>query len=96
MTPSFDLGTIVATPGAHSLLSDLGRSPLSQLTRHSSGDWREIAAEDRGLNEQALRDGSRLLSVYKLTPSATVWIITEAADDAGPRAATTLLLPSEY
>jgi hypothetical protein len=95
MTP-FDLGSIVATPGALALLNELGQSPLSLLTRHASGDWGQIAAEDRGLNERSLQDGSRLLSVYKLSPSATVWVITEAADDAGHRTATTLLLPSEY
>jgi hypothetical protein len=93
---TLDLGSILATPGALALLSDLRQSPLSLLARHASGDWGEIAAEDRGLNEQAVRDGSRLLSIYKLTPSATVWIITEAEGDDGHRAATTLLLSSEY
>ncbi len=87
---SFDLGTILATPGALALLGDLDLSPLALLTRHAAGDWGDIAAEDRGLNGQALRDGSRLFSVYQIAPSAVVWVITEALDDDGHRAATTL------
>lgn len=51
------------------------------LNRHASGDWGDIATDDVGLNEQALEDGSRLLSVYEVR-GAKVWIITDAASDA--------------
>ena len=48
------------------------------------------------MNDQALEDGSRLLSSYRTTKGDKIWIITEAVDDDGRRAATTLLLPDEY
>jgi hypothetical protein len=43
-----------------------------------------------------LIDGSRLLSAYRTALGEKLWIITEAVDDSGNRAATTILLPSEY
>ena len=49
------------------------------------------------LNDEAHHDGSRILSAYILAKTnVKVWIITEAADDDGERAATTVLLPEEY
>jgi hypothetical protein len=52
--------------------------------------------EDRQANEQALLDGSRLLSANRTSLGEKIWIITEATDESGNRAATTILLPSEY
>ena len=49
--------------------------------------------EDWQLNDLALQDGSRLLSAYKTLKGVKLWIITEAKDDTGLRAATTVLLP---
>jgi hypothetical protein len=43
-----------------------------------------------------VKDGSRLLSAYALKTGQKVWVITEAADDHGSRAATTILVPDEY
>ena len=34
------------------------------LDRHLTGDWGDIHPEDRGLNEEALRTGARIFSVY--------------------------------
>lgn len=90
-TALFPLGTVVATHGALAALRDAGTSPLALLDRHVAGDWGDIHPEDRGLNELALCRGMRLLSVYELVTSETVWIITEA-----DRSVTTLLLPTEY
>jgi hypothetical protein len=92
----FPLGQILATPGALVALDAHDIPPLSLLSRHAAGDWGAISGDDRGLNEQALVTGARLLSVYKIAEDVTVWIITEAADDTGQRAATTLLLPDDY
>ncbi len=62
-----------------------------------AGDWVIVDAGDKAANEQALQDGSRLLSAYLLKDGQTkVWVITEAEGDDGKRAATTLLLPDEY
>ena len=92
----FPLGQLVATPGALRALQEAGQSPAFFLDKHVSGDWGEVCDGDRLLNDQALVDGSRLLSAYRTLRGVKIWIITEATDEAGNRAATTLLLPSEY
>jgi hypothetical protein len=71
-----------------------GMEPAELLARHLSGDWGDIHPDDRGLNEQALRHGDRLLSVYgedKTDEDSRIWIITEA-----DRSATTILRPEDY
>jgi hypothetical protein len=96
MSASFSLGHIAITPGALAALRLHGVAPATLLDRHVSGDWGDIDEEGQGLNEQALRTGDRLLSVYPIAEGVTIWAITEAADDDGQRPATTLLLPNEY
>ncbi len=94
--PKFSLGQVLATPGALQALRDAGQSPAEFLSRHTNGDWGDLGDEDKRLNDEALKDGSRILSAYKTTTGVKLWIITEAADDNGQRAATTILLPEEY
>ena len=94
--PKFSFGQIVATPGVLETLQKAGQSASEFLQRHSQGDWGDVCQEDRQANDQSLLDGSRLLSAYSTSNGEKLWIITEAADDSGKRAATTVLLPSEY
>jgi hypothetical protein len=89
--PLFDLGQLVATPGALAALEKSGQSPMDFLMRHVSGGWGEIPAEDRQENQISLEKGFRLMSSYKTQAQDVVWVITEAN-----RSHTTLLLPSEY
>ncbi len=92
----FHPGRIVATPGALDALARSGQEPAFFLRKHLSGDWGEVDAEDWSLNDQALQDGSRLLSAYTTLKGVRFWIITEAANDDGHRASTCVLLPDEY
>ena len=85
----FLLGEVVATPGALGILATAELQ--AALLRHVTGDWGELDEEDRRANEQALADGSRLLSAYKSSQGQPFWIITEA-----DRTVTTVVLPSEY
>ena len=94
--PAFPLGRVTATPGALACLEAALRPPHALLARHAAGDWGDLPEADRQLNDQALKTGDRLLSAYSLTEARTIWIITEAEDASGQRAATTLLLPEEY
>ncbi len=94
--PKFNLGRILATPGALEILEESGQSPDFFLARHVKGDWGEVCFEDKELNDQSLIDGSRILSAYKTLKGERLWVITEAADDQGHRVSTTLLKPSEY
>ena len=92
----FQLGRTLATPGALSALEESGQSPEDFLDRHVRGDWGEVDASDWKANDEALVNGSRLLSAYKTLQGKRLWIITEGTDDSGERAATTILLPEEY
>jgi hypothetical protein len=93
--PSFPLGQIVATPAALEALQEAGIAPASLIQRHVTGDFGDVCDEDKELNLAAIRDGSRILSVYP-AGEVKLYVITEAQDDNGQRAATTLLLPEEY
>lgn len=93
----FQLGQVVATPGALRALEASGQSPDEFVRRHADANWGLVCQEDKAANDSALKDGSRIISAYALADGETkLWIITEAQDDHGQRAATTLLLPDEY
>jgi hypothetical protein len=89
--PAFELGQIVATPGALAAIKKAGQQPGEFLTRHINRDWGDLDEEDRKENEHSLEHGFRLLSAYKTNAGDRLWIITEA-----DRSVTTLLLPEEY
>ena len=96
--PLFSVGKLVATPAALAAIAEEGMRPFDFVARHARGDWGDdLSEEDRLLNDQSVTDGSRILSAFLLPKSqARLWCITEGADDHGQRAATTLLLSSEY
>lgn len=94
--PKFVLGQVVATPGGLDALQEAGQSPGNFISRHVRGDWGQVCCDDAKLNDEALLDGSRILSAYKTLKGVKIWVITEAADDDGKREATTILLPDEY
>lgn len=88
----FSLGQVVSTPGALKALMEEGCGAADLLTRHISGDWGDLSADDKQENELSLRESFRILSAYVLPRTRVkVWVITEA-----DRSATTLLLPDEY
>lgn len=87
----FQLGQIVATPGALAALAEAEANPLEYLQRHAAGDWGEVDAEDRKANNWSLKNGERILSAYTLPTGQRIWIITEA-----DRSSSTILLPEEY
>ena len=89
--PLFAPGKLTMTCCIAELAQQGVLNPLPYLRRHLTGDWGDICEDDRRLNEQALKNGNRLLSVYEVTPDLTIWIITEH-----DRSVTTVLLPSEY
>jgi hypothetical protein len=89
--PLFDLGQLVATPGALAALEKTGQNAMDFLSRHVRGDWSELPKEDKDENQFSLEKGFRLLSSYRTTAGDKLWVITEA-----DRSHTTLLLPHEY
>ena len=92
MTLKFALGQVVGTPGALEALAENSQTAAEFLARHQNGDWGDLDRDDRGQNDQALVDGSRIFSAYILKDGHTkVWIITES-----DRSSTCILLPEEY
>jgi hypothetical protein len=87
----FSPGRVVATPGVLEAFTASGQSPLEFLQRHLNGDWGEVDENDVRENELSLQRGWRILSCYRLSTSAKIWVITEA-----DRSVTTFLLPDEY
>jgi len=85
----FPLGQTVVTNGVAE------RVPVAEvqaaLRRHQCGDWGQLCSEDCSENEQALKNGFRLLSAYLSQEGVKFWIITES-----DRSVTTVLLPDEY
>lgn len=95
---SFPLGRLLATPAALAALAAAGQAASEFLDRHRRGDWGEVDAEDKRLNDQAVaheqddpaRRG-RVLSAYRTRLGVKLWVITEH-----DRSATTVLLPEDY
>ena len=85
----FRLGHIVATVSASKKLT--AEDVLTGIQRHQSGEWGDVDEHDRQQNELSLKEGFRLLSVYRAANGTQFWIITEA-----DRSATTVLLPEDY
>jgi hypothetical protein len=99
INPAFSAGQIVASRGVYDLSCenpDFAQFIQESLRRHLKGDWGDLDDEDKQANNQALKEGTRLLSAYNddrfpKNGVATIWIITEA-----DRSATTILFPDEY
>ena len=72
------------------------------LARHLTADSGDLDADDRAVNDNALRYGrGRLLSAYEVpadlavtTAEHRVWVITDDLEE--PDTATAILWPSDY
>lgn len=87
MKPRFPLGKTVVTPGALALGIDL----VPYMHRHHCGDWGDLDECDKQENEEALEEGFRILSCYRVGGGRRIYIITKA-----DRSSTCILLPEEY
>lgn len=87
----FSLGRVVATPGALAALASAGETALPYFAQHLAGDWGDVDPGDKAANDRAIREGSRVVSAYRLGDGTRIWIITEA-----DRSSTCILLPEEY
>lgn len=89
----FELGNVVSTAGVAQWMYGTQTNldfVVSSLSRHAKGDWGELCDEDKALNNEAVKEGNRILSAYN-QGSDKIWIITES-----DRSCTTVLFPSEY
>lgn len=91
MSPKFELGQVVATPAVLKALEESGQDVAFFLEKHASSDWGDVCPDDQRANDQALRDGGRLVSLYMTLRGEAILIITEY-----DRSVTTLMLAEEY
>ena len=89
MANIFELGKIVITANAKSVLSDIDVNMA--LALHTVCDWGDLDDEDRERNDRAVHNGDRLFSAYHDCTGNKFWIITEA-----DRSYTTVMLPEDY
>lgn len=89
VNPRFNPGRLMITPNAKDALPHTEVN--AAINRHLHGDWGDTCEADKRINDDALKNGGRLLSVYHTKDGVTFWIITEA-----DYSATTVLLPSDY
>lgn len=89
VNPRFHPGQLMITRNAKDVLPHVEVN--AAINRHLQGDWGDVCQSDWQLNEDALKQGDRLLSVYHTQDGEKFWIITES-----DRSATTVLLPSDY
>ncbi|MEE4195227.1 MAG: class I SAM-dependent methyltransferase [Anaerolineae bacterium] len=86
----FELGTVTLSPEAATMLRERGLIVESFLTRHQQGDWGEVNAVRRTINEKHLQNGAILRSQYSLDEEIALVI-----DTAGDRSLTAVRLKSE-
>ena len=67
----FRLGRICATPNALATISQ--PDILTGLQRYQAGDWGHVDNDDRRANDHALKDGTRLFSVYHSGRRVKFW-----------------------
>jgi hypothetical protein len=87
----FPLGQVFLTVGAREALKESNESASEFLAKHSTGNWGDVCEEDAEENNFSVREGFRILSVYKTGRGEKIWVISEASGES-----TTILLPEEY
>ena len=93
-----EYGQIYVTAGVAAAMEEIAQFTAeiaAAFARYQRGDWGQLCREDWQLNDDSLRDGSRILAAYD-TSCGRIWIITEAEGVDGHRSATTFLFQSEY
>lgn len=94
MANSFELGMLVTTHGVNDFIHEHFENTFyvyECLGRYRECDWGEMCAEDKEMNDLALKDGGRIFASYEKEGMPKLWIITE-----WDRSVTTVLFPSEY
>jgi hypothetical protein len=87
--PRFVPGKLLVTEGALNALEN--QDILTGITRHVRGDWGNMDARDRMVNERALIVGRQLLSIFNSEKGREFYVITEA-----DRSSTTVMMPEEW
>lgn len=91
----FETGkTVFTTNMFNQVTEDIGfyNFVLKSLERYRNCDWGDTCEEDQEENNDAVKNGERILAVYIYPVTGeSIWIITE-----WDRSVTTVLFPDEY
>jgi hypothetical protein len=87
----FPLGKVFLTIGARQALEESNQNAFEFLARHQVGEWGLVCKDDANENELSVKEGFRIMSVYKTILDEKIWVITES-----DRSSTTILKPEEY
>jgi len=88
--PRFKLGRCFVTQLAREWLDECSIKPESLIRRHAFGVWGDIPEEDWLVNDDAVKNGGRILSGYAIC-GRMVWVITDKE-----RKSTSVCLPTEW
>ena len=100
MEKTFEIGQVVATRAVWELIDqneEFNAFVSGCLSRYILYDWGDTCKEDWKSNDDAVKNGERVLAVYNVPDEieeiyeAQLWIITE-----WDRSVTTLLFPGDY
>ncbi len=86
----FSPGQLAVTNACMLAFHCSGDAIVPLLLRHCMGDFGDICAEDRKLNEEAMKRGLRITSIYTLSNGTKVKVLTESS-----RTSTTFMLDAE-
>lgn len=89
----FKTGRLLFTRAVNDLIADdinFAAFVIKCQKRFMKCDWGDCCPEDKEANDKAVKDGSRIIGVYK-NDKWKVWIITEA-----DRSYTTIMFPEDY
>ena len=72
--PDFPIGKLLATPAAIEALQKTDVEIIELVERHIAKDCGDLSDEGKKLNDEALHDGSRILSAYNLDKTrVNIW-----------------------
>ena len=100
MAKTFELGQVVATRAVWDAMEESNEFKTfvsGCLSRYILYDWGDTCEEDWESNNEAVKNGDRVLAVYNIPDGIEgvledrLWIITE-----WDRSVTTMLFPSDY
>lgn len=86
----FELGRVVITRPALDYAEHHEVDVLNLVVRHHCGDWGDLGAHDKALNEAAIVHGGRIFSAYDVQDER--WYVVTEAD----RSSTCVMLATDY
>ena len=90
LEPRFPLGQTYATTAVTAWAEKSEIYLTRYLRHHHCGEWGDLCGDDKVANEDAIAEGTRIVSAYKINETK-IYVITEH-----DRSRTTIMLATEY